>query len=45
MKLKCIQHGRNIIVQETNIIHTDGTLCYSRLLSTPYDNKEPENEG
>lgn len=43
MNVKCLQHGRVVSIQETHMIHKDGTLCYSRLLSTPYENGPPDD--
>lgn len=45
MKIKCLQHNRVVEFGWSGLFHeTDKSRCYSRLLSTPYDNKEPDNE-
>jgi hypothetical protein len=42
LTIKCLHHNKVVLITETRMIHKDGTLCYSRLLSTPYENKEPD---
>jgi hypothetical protein len=45
MKIKCLQHNRVVEFGWSGLFHeTDKSRCYSRLLCTPYDNKEPDNE-
>jgi hypothetical protein len=40
---KCMQHNRIIFFVDDLIFHTNKTPCWTRLIATPYENKEPDN--